>query len=273
MQVIRTTTELKEYIKNLNPTIGFVPTMGALHSGHISLIKRSVEENRHTIVSIFVNPTQFLPDEDYEKYPKNETSDLKVCELCGIDAVFLPKAEDMYFEDEPKIIAPKSIASILEGTTRPGHFDGVLTILNKFFNIIRPTNVYFGKKDAQQLIIVKDMVGKFFINTNVVSCDIIREADGLALSSRNIYLDDEEKLLALKISRALLKASNLIKNNQIDIKVIKGEILKILEPLKIDYIAFVDHNFKPIQKIEFQNSIVLIAAYIGKTRLIDNIWT
>lgn len=272
MQIFKNISELKSYRNSLDSKVGFVPTMGALHSGHMSLIKKSKAENDITIVSTFVNPTQFLPGEDYEKYPKNELGDIKICESLGVDAIFIPNADDMYKPVEPKILAPKQIASILEGATRPGHFDGVLSVLNKLFNLTKPNRVYMGKKDAQQLVIVKNMVKNFFEDIEIVPCEIVRESDGLALSSRNIYLDEEEKFLALKISRSLLKAGNLIKDSEFDVKNLRSAMLSTLEPLKVDYIAFVNYDFEPVEKVELANTIILVAAYVGKTRLIDNIW-
>lgn len=272
MEILRTISELKNYRNSLDKKVGFVPTMGALHAGHASLISQCRKENEVVIVSTFVNPTQFLPSEDLEKYPKNEAGDIKICENLNVDAIFIPKAEEFYTDSEPKIIAPKNLAEILEGATRPGHFDGVLQVLNKLFNLTKPQNVYMGKKDAQQLVIVRNMVKNFFMDIHIVACEIVRESDGLALSSRNVYLDEEQKMLALKISRSLIKAGNLTQNSEFDTKTIKEEMAKILEPLKIDYIAFVDRNFSEIPQIELGNSIILVAAYVGKTRLIDNIW-
>lgn len=272
MQVIRSIGALQEFVKSVNKTIGFVPTMGALHKGHASLINKSVEQNECTIVSTFVNPTQFLPGEDFDKYPKNELGDIKICEMCRADAIFIPDAKEMYLDDEPKILAPERLSSKLEGALRPGHFDGVLRIINKFFNIIRPNRAYFGKKDTQQLAIIQNMTKTFFMGIEIVPCEIIREADGLALSSRNSYLDEEEKMLALKLSRALLKASNMVSNGNKNCEDIKKAMAEILEPLKVDYIAFVDRKFDDISIIKPNESIILIAAYVGKTRLIDNIW-
>jgi len=272
MQIIRKVDELVEFAKSINKTIGYVPTMGALHNGHISLIKRSVEENECTIVSIFVNPTQFLPGEDLEKYPKNEAGDTKICEMCGVDAIFLPDANEIYGSFEPLITAPAELSGKLEGATRPGHFDGVLRVLNKFFNMIKPNRAYFGKKDAQQLAIVQNMVKNFFLGVEIVPCEIVREADGLAMSSRNSYLDDEDKMLALKLSRALLNAGNMVKAGTKDCAEIKKKMLEILEPLNVDYVAFVDRKFNEIDKILLDDTIILVAAYVGKTRLIDNLW-
>lgn len=272
MQIIRTASELKNFIDSVSGEIGFVPTMGALHDGHVSLIKRCASENDITIVSTFVNPTQFLPNEDLDKYPKNEVRDIEICKSCGVAAIFIPSADEIYFESEPCIAAPKNLASILEGKTRPGHFDGVLRVLMKLFNLTRAKRAYFGKKDAQQLTIVQNMVKTMFLNLEIIPCEIVREKDGLALSSRNSYLNESEKLEALRLSKAIMKASNLIKQNELTASKIKDEMFEILKPLKVDYVAIVDRNFNEISKIEPKNSIILVAAYVGKARLIDNLW-
>ena len=188
MQIIRTIKELEEFVSNASGKIGFVPTMGALHDGHVSLIKKCVSQNETSIVSTFVNPTQFLPGEDLDKYPRKEQSDIQICEQNGVSAIFIPDANELYFEDEPLIVAPKKLSAILEGKTRPGHFDGVLRVLNKLFRLTRANSVYMGKKDTQQLIIVQNMIKTFFLNIEQDACDIVREPDGLALSSRNVYI-------------------------------------------------------------------------------------
>ena len=272
MLILKTVKQLQEFVASAGDEIGFVPTMGALHDGHMSLIKKCVSENAVSIVSTFVNPTQFLPGEDLEKYPKKEESDIKICELCGVSAIFIPDAKEMYFDDEPCIIAPKKYSSILEGKSRPGHFDGVLRVLVKLFNLTRAKRVYMGKKDAQQLVIVQNMVKTLFLNLQVVPCEIVRESDGLALSSRNAYLSEEDKCNALRLSRALINASNLIKGGELDTSEIKTGMLKTLEPLTVDYVAIVDRDFNQISKVELGNTIILVAANVGKTRLIDNIW-
>lgn len=272
MEILKSVDEMLKFREGCNGNIGFVPTMGALHAGHASLIKKSVSQNDFTIVSVFVNPKQFLPHEDLNKYPRSEEADIKVSEICGANIVFMPSVDDIYFTHEPLITASKNLSSTLEGATRVGHFDGVCTILNKFFNIIRPNRAYFGKKDAQQLIIVEDMVKKFFFHLEIIPCDTIRESDGLAISSRNIYLNDDELCYALKLSRSLLKASNLIKSGNLNSSSIKTAMYECLEPLKVDYIAIVNKEFMPLEKIELGNSIILVAAYVGQTRLIDNLW-
>ncbi|WP_295148794.1 pantoate--beta-alanine ligase [uncultured Campylobacter sp.] len=275
MQILRTTRELKEFVALAlanHDEIGFVPTMGALHAGHASLIQKSVSQNPVTIVSTFVNPTQFLAGEDLDKYPKNEASDVKICEEARVSAMFIPSAEELYFDGEATIAAPKNLAEILEGKTRPGHFDGVLRVLNKLFNLVRPTRVYMGKKDAQQLAIVQNFVKTSFLGCEIVPCEIVRESDGLALSSRNAYLSESEKFDALRLSRSLSKAENLIKDGERGACKIKSEMLEILKPLTVDYVAVVDRNFNEISLVEQDNTIILVAANVGNTRLIDNLW-
>ena len=271
MEIFNTPQETTKYTKSLKDSIGFVPTMGALHKGHLELIKKAKSENDFVIVSIFVNPTQFLPGEDLDKYPKKLEADLEICKRAGVDGVFIPNLKDMYSEDEILIKAPKIKGYILEGFFRPGHFDGVLQVVNKLFNIVKPTRAYFGKKDAQQLYLIKQMVKNFFFDIQIREIDTVREKDGLALSSRNVYLSENERKKALTMSKSLKKAAKMSFQTQ-DIKKIKEEMLKILDVDKLQYIAFVDRKFNYIEKIIPGNTIILIAAYVGDTRLIDNIW-
>jgi pantoate--beta-alanine ligase len=271
MKILNSPAKASEYRKSLKGSVGFVPTMGALHEGHLSLIKKAKEENDFVIVSIFVNPTQFLPGEDFNKYPRRLEADFEICKRAGVDAVFTPTPENMYSEDEILLKALKVKGYILEGFFRPGHFDGVLQVVNKLFNIIRPTRAYFGKKDAQQLFLIKQMVKNFFFDIEIVECDTVREKDGLALSSRNIYLNEEERNRALSISKALKRAAKLSASIK-DTKKIKEEMLKILDVDELQYIAFVDRDFNYIKEIIPGNTIILIAAKVGETRLIDNIF-
>jgi len=271
MKILNSPKESIQYVKTLNGTVGFIPTMGALHEGHLSLIEKAREENDFVIVSIFVNPTQFLPGEDLDKYPRRLEADFEICRRAGVDAVFTPTPENMYTNDEVLIKAPKVKGYILEGFNRPGHFDGVLQVVNKLFNIIRPTRAYFGKKDAQQLYLIKQMVNNFFFDIEIVECETKREIDGLALSSRNIYLNDKERKRALSISKALKRAAKLSSKTD-NIESIKKEMLEILDVDELQYIAFVDRNFNHINEIKPGNTIILIAAKVGSTRLIDNIW-
>jgi len=271
MKILNTPQEAIKFRKTLKGSVGFVPTMGALHEGHLSLIEKARSENDYVIVSIFVNPTQFLPGEDFNKYPRRLEADFEICKRAGVTAVFTPTPENMYTQDEVLIKAPKIKGYILEGFNRPGHFDGVLQVVNKLFNIIKPTRAYFGKKDAQQLYLIKQMVNNFFFDIEIIECETKREKDGLALSSRNIYLNEEERKRALSISKALKRAAKL-SSKTFDIKTIKKEMLNILDVDELQYIAFVDRDFNFIKEIAPNNTIILIAAKVGETRLIDNIW-
>lgn len=272
--IVKSAKELKEAKKELGNKVGFVPTMGALHEGHISLIKRAKEENDSVIVSIFVNPTQFLEGEDLDKYPRRDEADIEICKRAGVDILFMPTIESIYNRDELLITAPKIRGFILEGAKRAGHFDGVLQIVMKLFNITTPTNAYFGKKDAQQLALITQMVKDYFLDVNIIPCEIVRESSGLALSSRNIYLSSEEQSRALSLSRALKNATNLIIKGELSSHKIKEQMLQTLNKnvTKLDYVAVVDREFNDIDSVEIGNSIILVAAFVGKTRLIDNIW-
>ncbi len=272
MKIVHTPQELQKLRKSLEGSVGFVPTMGALHKGHLSLIERSIKENDHTVVSVFVNPTQFLPGEDFNKYPRRLEADSKICELAGVDILFLPQKDAIYGEDEVLVKAPKVKGYILEGHFRPGHFDGVLQIVNKLFHIVRPTRAYFGKKDAQQLYLIEQMVRDFFWEIEIVACEVVRDPDGLALSSRNSYLNQEERKSALLLSRSLKRAAKMIQEGVYDSSVIKNVMREILQPVAVEYVEIVDRDFNPLQKIVLGKSIILVAAYVGKTRLIDNLW-
>ena len=272
MNTIDTINNLQQILKKAKGSIGFVPTMGALHEGHISLIKKARMENDIVVVSIFINPTQFLAGEDLNNYPTKMEADTKICELCKVDYLFTPTKEMIYSDDEVLIKAPSIKSYILEGQNRPEHFDGVLQVVLKLFNIIKPTNAYFGKKDAQQLSLIKQMVNNLFLDTNIIECDTIREADGLAMSSRNIYLSKDERKLSLSISKALRVASNLIIQNCIDTKSIIADMEKVINELEIEYISIVNKQFIPIKQIELKNTIILVAVKIGNIRLIDNLW-
>ena len=272
MNIIDTINNLQQILKKTKDSIGFVPTMGALHKGHISLIKKARMENDIVVVSIFINPTQFLAGEDLDNYPTKMEADTKICELCNVDYLFTPTKDMIYSDDEVLIKAPIIKSYTLEGQNRPEHFDGVLQIVLKLFNIINPTNAYFGKKDAQQLSLIKQMVKNLFLDINIVECDIVRETDGLAMSSRNIYLSKDEQILALNISKALRVASNLIIKDCVDTQIIIKAIKKVIDELKIEYISIVNRQFVPIEQIELKNTIILIAIKIGNIRLIDNLW-
>ncbi|BCX79720.1 pantoate--beta-alanine ligase [Campylobacter sp. 19-13652] len=272
MQIIKTTDELIKFKSTLSGSVGFVPTMGALHAGHASLISRSVSENAHTIVSVFVNPTQFLAGEDLDKYPRSQDADAKLCESLGASAVFMPSVDEIYGKNEPTMIAPKALASKLEGAIRPGHFDGVLCVLNKLFNLVSPTRAYFGKKDAQQLLIVQNFVKASFLSLKIVPCDIVRDSSGLALSSRNAYLSDAEKAKATALSRSLKAARKAIENGEQKASVIKELIASELAPISAEYIAITDTNLNELDAIKPGDTLILLAAKVGGVRLIDNEW-
>lgn len=271
MQIVKTVEELQNIRKNLIGKIGFVPTMGALHDGHISLIRKARAENEVVIVSIFVNPTQFLKGEDLDKYPRKDEADIKICQMCKVDYLFMPNINTMYEKDEVLIKAPQN-SYVLEGFTRPGHFDGVLQVVLKLFNLTLPTNAYFGKKDAQQLALIQQMVKNLFLPINIVACDIVRENSGLALSSRNVYLTPEQKEEALKISKSIYMAGNLIAKGERDSKIIKDKIYDVLAGLDVEYVKVVDIKFDEISIIEQSNTIILVVVRFGNIRLLDNIW-
>ncbi len=272
MKIVRSPQELKSILKEEKGTLGFVPTMGALHRGHLSLIEASVKENDITVVSVFVNPTQFLEGEDLDKYPSKFEADERICTLAGVDILFYPQASDMYEADEIKIAAPNVRGFILEGHVRPGHFDGVLTVVMKLLNIVSPRRAYFGKKDAQQLVLIMQMVRNFYMDVEIVPLETVRESDGLAMSSRNVYLNETERVDALKISKSLKVATNLVIRKNFEVKAIKEAMFETLEPLDVEYISIVSRSFVPQEEIEIGNSIILVAARLGTTRLIDNIW-
>lgn len=273
MIIARTIKELQEAKKALSGKIGFVPTMGALHQGHLSLIQKARKENDYLIVSIFVNPTQFLEGEDLGSYPRKDQADIKICELAKVDVLFMPTVDDMYEEDELCIGAPAVRGYVLEGEKRPGHFDGMLQVVMKLLNLSSATNAYFGKKDAQQLALIIQMVKNYFMDVNIIPCEIVRDELGLALSSRNVYLQGEEKERALCLSRSLKRATKMVMKGKLDAKTIKQEMLEVLsEANEVEYIAIVNREFKALKEIEIGNTIILVAAWVGKPRLIDNLW-
>ena len=274
MIIAKTIEALNEAKKSLKGnTIGFVPTMGALHQGHLSLLQRAREENEHLIVSIFVNPTQFLEGEDLDAYPRKEAADIEICERAGVDIVFMPNNDVMYEEDELCIGAPAVRGYILEGEKRPGHFDGMLQVVMKLLHLSSATHAYFGKKDAQQLALITQMVKNYFMDVQIVPCEIVRDEKGLALSSRNVYLKDDEKERALSLSDSLKCATKLVMAGELDVETIKKEMLKVLDRAdKVEYVAIVNREFKALKQVEIGNTIVLVAAWVGKPRLIDNLW-
>lgn len=276
MQIITTIQEMHEIALKAKHkgSVGYVPTMGALHEGHGSLIKKAREENDTVIVSVFVNPLQFGPGEDYEAYPRDIEADGAFCESLGVDYIFHPEVEEMYPDDFGfRVVPPEHMTHILCGITRPIHFAGVSTVLAKFFTILRPTRAYFGQKDVQQVAIVKAMVEDLNLNLEIVPCPIVREEDGLAKSSRNTYLSEEERKAATVLSRALRYALDSVKSGNTDAEKVKREVIELIEkePLaKIDYVEILRFsNFERVKTIE-EDCFMAMAVYIGKTRLIDN---
>ena len=274
LKIIHKISQIREITKNLNVSVGLVPTMGALHSGHASLKEKSVKDNGFTIVSVFVNPVQFGINEDFDKYPRTLENDAQLCEKLGADVVFAPSVDEMYQDTRELTLVcpPYSAINKLCGKSRPGHFDGVATVVSKLFNITKCTRAYFGQKDAQQLFIIKKMVKDLNFDIEIVPCPIIRESDGLALSSRNSYLDENARKEALKLSRALNYSKELWQKGIRDKDILRDSALKILEGLDVDYVEIVDpETFEDWQETG-KKALMLIAAKIppANTRLIDN---
>ncbi len=277
-------TQVVERIKDMNSivsqfksqgkTIGLVPTMGALHDGHLKMMKQSIEENDVTTVSIFVNPLQFGPNEDFDDYPRPFESDLEKLKQIGVDYVFHPTVEEMYPGELEMTITVGRLAQVLEGKKRPGHFDGVVTVVNKLFNIIQPTRAYFGKKDAQQLAIIEKMVEDFNHSIQIVPIDIVREADGLAKSSRNIYLTEEEIKEAVHLSKSLALAKKKYDEGERNSDVLIQTITQYLESnVSGDIVEVAIYSYPELEEqhtIEGQIFISL-AVKFSKARLIDNI--
>lgn len=254
-------------------TVGFVPTMGYLHEGHKSLIDAARKENDRVVVSIFVNPMQFGPTEDLESYPRDLKKDAALCEAAGVDIIFHPEPEEMYADGFCSYVDMNGLTTELCGKSRPINFRGVQTVVLKLFHIVTPDRAYFGQKDAQQLAVIRRMVKDLNVDTRIIGCPIIREADGLAKSSRNTYLNAEERQAALVLSRSLKAGKALVDAGETRACVIKSAITAEIEkePLaKIDYVDVVDFDtITPVEKLE-GSILVAIAVYIGKTRLIDN---
>jgi pantoate--beta-alanine ligase len=255
-------------------SIGFVPTMGFLHEGHLSLAKRSKQENSFTVMSIFVNPIQFGVNEDFDKYPADRDGDLKKAQSVGVDVIFIPSVNEMYPEGYNTYVEVFGITGKMCGKSRPGHFKGVTTIVLKLFNIVQPDKAYFGQKDAQQAAVLKKMVKDLNVNIEIVTCPIIREEDGLAMSSRNVYLNAEERKAALVLSRSLYEAEAMIQDGERDVEKIYKFILNNIGIEKlavIDYVNIADADtLEDIKKIRGK-ILVALAVKFGKTRLIDNI--
>lgn len=277
MKIVETIKELKDIIKSnkkAGKTVGFVPTMGYLHQGHLSLIRTAKKDNDYVVVSIFVNPTQFGVGEDLEAYPRDLDRDARLSETAGADIIFHPSVEEMYPEGYLTYVEVEEITSVLCGASRPTHFKGVTTVVNKLFNIVEPDKAYFGQKDAQQIAVIQKMVKDLNMNVEIIPCPIVREEDGLAMSSRNTYLTIEQRKAALILSKSLFAAREMIKGGCKDAAELKKFMIASInsEPLAaIDYVEIVDAA--TLENITVLKGSILIALAVkfGKTRLIDNI--
>ncbi len=277
MKIVKKINALRKQLAPLRrkgKRVGFVPTMGFLHKGHLSLIKRARRENDVVVVSIFVNPTQFSPNEDFKKYPRDLKRDIRLLKgLC--DILFIPSASQMYDSDFATYVEVKGLSDLCGGRTRKGHFTGVATVVAKLFNIVSPDNAYFGQKDAQQAAIIKKMAADLNFPVSVRVSPIVREEDGLAMSSRNTYLSEEERRDAVVLFQALKSAQRLVKSKGIRdtgrIKAVLCDLISRTEKARIDYIEIADRStFRPLKSIGTE-ALLLLAVYVGSTRLIDNI--
>lgn len=276
MQLIETVAAMKDQVaawKSEGLTVGLVPTMGALHAGHESLMDAARAACDRVVVSVFVNPIQFGPNEDYDAYPRDIDHDSTVCEAHGVDAIFHPEPEEMYPENYSTFVVMETLTDALCGASRPGHFRGVCTVVNKLFNIVQPELAFFGQKDAQQLAIIKRMVADLNMNVRVVGCPIVRESDGLAKSSRNTYLSPDERQAALVLSQAVRAGEAAVVAGERNAAVVRDLMCALIkkEPLaRIDYIEVVDGlTMQPVDVIG-KSALIALAVYIGSTRLIDN---
>jgi pantoate--beta-alanine ligase len=273
MRTLTTIREVRSWRRDQTGTVGLVPTMGALHAGHLSLVARARDENDHVVATVFVNPTQFGPHEDLDRYPRDLERDRKRLAEAGADVLFAPAAAEMYPAGFETAVEVGSVAAPLEGERRPGHFRGVATVVLKLFNIATPTRAYFGRKDAQQLAVVERLVRDLDLPVELVGCPIVREPDGLAMSSRNAYLLPEERTAAASLHRALRAASEAWRRGERDAGALRGILRDVLasEPrVRIDYVSVADpHTFQE-RTTAMAPSLLLVAAYVGQTRLIDN---
>lgn len=274
MRVVTTIAEMRAVRSTMSGLVGFVPTMGYLHEGHLSLVRRARQDNDNTVASIFVNPTQFGPHEDYRRYPRNPERDLSMLKDVGTDVVFMPTTEEMYPEASETYIDVGSITQRLEGTSRPGHFRGVATVVAKLFNIVQPHRAYFGQKDAQQLVVIQRMVRDLNMDVDIVPMPTVREPDGLAMSSRNTYLNPEERRAATALWRGLRKAQQLFEAGERQTATLRLAVEATIhqEPLAhIEYVSVADAaTLEEVATVD-RPALVSLAVRIGQARLIDNI--
>ena len=274
MKVLTTIAEFKKARRSIDSTVGFVPTMGYLHEGHLVLVRRAKAENEVAVASIFVNPTQFGPKEDFARYPRDPERDLDLLKKEETDLVFMPSAGEMYPEGCSTWVDVLKVTERLEGASRPGHFRGVATVVAKLFNIVEPTRAYFGQKDAQQVVVVRKMVADLNMNLEVVVVPTHREPDGLAMSSRNVYLNPQERQSALVVWKSLNLAQQLWSQGERKAEILRQQMADLIrkEPLaRIDYISIANPEMlEELTEIK-QPALVSLSVYVGKTRLIDNI--
>ena len=274
MKIVEKINDMKRLRQQITEPVGLVPTMGYLHEGHLALVKRARAENSSVVVSIFVNPTQFGPQEDFKHYPRDHELDLSILRKEKTDIVFMPSVTEMYPAPFNSWVEVGKVTERLEGAARPGHFRGVTTVVAKLFNIVQPTRAYFGQKDAQQAIVIKKMVADLNMNVEVVACPTVREPDGLAMSSRNIYLNSEQRQAATVLYQALSLAQQLWSQGEKDAGRIRQEMLALIQkqPLAtIDYVSIADTETLDELDTVSPPALVSLAVRIGKTRLIDNI--
>ncbi len=273
MQVLETIQAFKEARRAVTGTLGLAPTMGYLHEGHLELVRRARAENDAVAVSIFVNPTQFGPNEDFTRYPRDPERDLQLLSDAGTDLVFLPTPDNMYPPGFNTWVDVQGVTERLEGAHRPGHFRGVATVVAKLFNIVEPTRAYFGQKDAQQVVVIRKMVEDLCMNLDIVVCPTVREADGLAKSSRNVYLQGEERLAAVYLSRSLQLAEKLWSEGETSADRIRARMTHLLHEvplLRIDYVSLADPRTLEEVSEARAGVVISLAAQVGRTRLIDN---
>lgn len=277
MELLKTVSETRQFVasqKEEKRSIGLVPTMGYLHQGHLSLIHTAREQNDTVVVSIFVNPTQFGPQEDLDRYPRDLEKDCRLCTQAGVDAIFMPTANEMYPGRFLTWVQVQELTEVLCGASRPGHFRGVTTVVNKLFNIIQPDRAYFGLKDFQQAVVIKQMVQDLNIPVEIVAVPTVREADGLATSSRNEYLTPQERARATVLYRSLQIGRQLIESGERNVHSVREAMVKEIERqpnTRIDYIAICDPStLVPVDQIKNQ-VLLALAVWIGNTRLIDNV--
>ena len=274
MQIAKTIADMKALRTKSLGSVGFVPTMGYLHQGHLALVKQARAENSIVVASIFVNPTQFGPTEDFKSYPRDTERDLAMLEKEKTDIVFMPSAEEMYPEGFNSWVDVEKVTDRLEGSYRPGHFKGVATVVAKLFNIVEPARAYFGQKDAQQALVIKKMVADLNMNLEVIVAPTVRESDGLAMSSRNVYLNPQERQASIVLFKALTLARNRREKGERNAETLRQEMTSLIsqEPLaKIEYVSIADaQTLEELSKID-RPALVSLAIRIGKTRLIDNI--